>query len=173
MKKRKSVILKNTYDDINMPDILLKIKSVSPNTELLQKANFDKDLAEEEENEDEGEEFLEMDEQELRVQSLLNGADENDILNVYEKWEVYLHEKLKFPFEAKIFEYQEYGALKTGDRLIITGISGMDDLYGILVDVTKKRRQYEFPLCDLEVIDKKSLNYLPVSDYSFWFANYR
>lgn len=91
----------------------------------------------------------------------------------YEKWEAHLREVLKFPFEAEIIEYQEHGVFEQGDRLTVKGIDSTNDLYGILVHVNKKKNQYVFPLCDLEVENKKSMNYLPVSDYSYWFANFR
>ena len=42
---------------------------------------------------------------------------------------------------------------------------------GILVDIEYKRKNYIFPLADLEVIEKSSSNYLPIKDYVVWFAN--
>jgi hypothetical protein len=33
------------------------------------------------------------------------------------------------------------------------------------------RRQYDFPLCDLKVIDQVSPNYQLVDDYRTWHAN--
>jgi hypothetical protein len=51
------------------------------------------------------------------------------------------------------------------------GDSTVDDLYGIIVRVTHRRRLVAFPLCDLEVTDERSPNYQLVEDYGVWFAN--
>jgi len=61
--------------------------------------------------------------------------------------------------------------LKFGNRLTVIDIEDFDDLYGIIVGVTYKKRRYSFPLCDLEVVDRNSENFIPVDDYSIWFAN--
>lgn len=50
-----------------------------------------------------------------------------------------------------------------------------DEEYGIIVtsiDIIEKHT-FEIPLCDLEVIDKKSKYYLLIEDYSYWYNNYR
>jgi hypothetical protein len=61
--------------------------------------------------------------------------------------------------------------LHAGDRIQVIDISELDDLHGILVHVRAKREDYDFPLCDLEVVDKRSSNYQVVDDYAVWFAN--
>ncbi|MFA9466214.1 MAG: calcium-binding protein [Velocimicrobium sp.] len=101
------------------------------------------------------------------------GLDEKEGLETYENWENYFGKTLKFPFEAKISECQEGNLLQEGDSATVLGVSGKDDLYGILVRIAKKRKQYIFPLCDIEVVDEKSENYLSIDDYCHWFANYR
>jgi hypothetical protein len=53
----------------------------------------------------------------------------------------------------------------------VHGIELVDDLYGIIVDVRFGLRKYAHPLCNLEVLDKKSPNYQHVMDYAVWFAN--
>jgi hypothetical protein len=111
--------------------------------------------------------------QDLRIRTFLIGIEDDNMLKAYEKWENYLIKTLKFPFEAEIFEYQEKGKLQEGDKITVKSIDSTDDLYGIIVNVAKKKKQYVFPLCDLEVVDKKSKNYLPVNDYIYRFANYR
>jgi hypothetical protein len=103
----------------------------------------------------------------------LAGLDEKERLETYENWESYFSKTLKFPFEAKISEYQESGSLQEGDNVTVLGVSGKDDLYGILVKIVRKRKQYIFPLCDIQVADEKSENYLLIEDYCYWFANYR
>ena len=47
----------------------------------------------------------------------------------------------------------------------------VDDLYGVIVRLAYGRRKYDFPLCDLEVTDKRSPNDQIVKDYAVWFAN--
>ncbi len=48
---------------------------------------------------------------------------------------------------------------------------GVEDLYGILVNVQIGQQGYVFPLCDLKAVDKKSINYGLTDDYAVWFAN--
>lgn len=166
-EQEKTITLEKADESVNIADMLLKIKSVSPNTEILEKADIHKNSKESPE-----EILLTLDEQELRIKALLVGIEDDDMLKAYEKWENYLIKTLKFPFESEIFEDQEDGELQEGDKLTVKSIDNTDDLYGILVNVAKKKKQYVFPLCDLEVADKKSENYLPVNDYSYWFTNY-
>ncbi|MBN1975339.1 MAG: hypothetical protein JW787_17000 [Sedimentisphaerales bacterium] len=106
------------------------------------------------------------DEEDKRIFNVI--ADVDDEL---EAWDDYLRRVLKFPFEAKVSEYQERGLLKSSDIVQVQGINEADDLHGILVDVQYGRKRLVFPLCDLNVRDKKSANYTPVQDYCVWFAN--
>lgn len=106
-----------------------------------------------------------------RVREVLAGVDTNDEMAVLHAWEEYLGEHLVFPFEAEISEYQDRGPLQAGDRVKVTGIGLVDDLYGIIVDLRVGRRKYAFPLCDLKAVDEDSPNYELVQDYAVWFAN--
>jgi hypothetical protein len=106
-----------------------------------------------------------------RIRKVLAGIDPDDEMGLLDAWEEHLAENLGFPFEAQISEYQERGPLQAGDRLKVTGIGLVDDLYGIIVDVRRSREEFAFPLCDLEVVDKCSPNYQLVDDYAVWFAN--
>jgi len=110
-------------------------------------------------------------EQGKRIGKVLAGVDEDDEMGALYAWEEHLSNSLAFPFEAKVAEYQERGPLQAGDRVKVTGIGLVDDLYGIIVDLRRGRRKYAFPLCDLEVTDKRSPNYQIVRDYAVWFAN--
>jgi len=109
---------------------------------------------------------LEKYEEDKRILKVLDNADDE-----IKSWNSYLRGILKFPFEAKVSEYQEQGPLKDGDKVQVQKITEADDLYGILVDVQYGRRGFVFPLCDLTVLDKQSANYTPVQDYCVWFAN--
>jgi len=110
-------------------------------------------------------------EQGRRIQQVLTSVDPDDEMAGLEAWEEYLAENLTFPFEAEIDEWQERGPLQAGARVKVTGISLMDDLYGIIIDVRHERIKYAFPLCDLEVVDEDSPNHQIVKDYRVWFAN--
>jgi hypothetical protein len=113
-------------------------------------------------------------EQGKRIGKVLAGVDEDDEddeMGALDAWEEHLSKSLAFPFEAKVAEYQERGPLQAGDRVKVTGIGLVDDLYGIIVDLRRGRRKYAFPLCDLKVTDENSPNYQIVRDYAVWFAN--
>ncbi len=114
---------------------------------------------------------VDLDEQDRRIQQVLAGVDEDDELDALNVWEEYLEKNLAFPFEAIAHEYQERGPLKTGDRVKVTEITDVDDMYGIIVHLRVGRKSYHFPLCELKVVDEASPNFQRVDDYSVWFAN--
>jgi hypothetical protein len=106
-----------------------------------------------------------------RIGKVLAGVDRDDEMGCLHAWEDRLAGRLSFPFEAKVSEFQTRGPLQVGDRVKVTGIGLVDDLYGIIVDVRLGRRKHAFSLCDLEVVDRRSPNYQLVDDYAVWFAN--
>ena len=110
-------------------------------------------------------------EQGKRIQQALASVDPDDEMAALEAWEEYLEGTLTFPFQAEIDEWQERGPLQAGDRVKVTGIDLVDDMYGIIVDVRRGRRKYACPLCELKVLDEDSLNYQVVKDYRVWFAD--
>jgi hypothetical protein len=106
-----------------------------------------------------------------RIREVLAGVDVDDEMGALDAWEEYLEANLIFPFEAEVDEYQEKGPLQAGDRVKVTGIGLVDDLYGIIVDLRRGRRKYAFPLCDMVVVEEDSPNHQIVHDYRTWFAN--
>ena len=106
-----------------------------------------------------------------RIQAIMNSVNKHDEIAVLEAWDRHLRANLTFPFEAEVYEFQERGPLKVGDKMKVVSIAECDDLYGIIVEVRIKRNKSHFPLCDLEVCNKKSSNHPLVADYRFWFAN--
>ena len=88
-----------------------------------------------------------------------------------EAWNDHLAKVLTFPFDAEVSEPQDRGPLDCRDQVKVKGIVEVDDLYGVLVNLSRGRERFVFPLCDLTVLDKKSPNYRPVKDYCVWFAN--
>lgn len=112
--------------------------------------------------------WLSLGEEGKRIQKILAGiADEGE---AFEVWEKYLEENLRFPFEAEVSEYQERGRMRQGDKITVVKISGVDDLYGVIISGKWGSQKIEFPLCDLTVMGK-SVNKQVVSDYAVWFAN--
>ncbi len=107
----------------------------------------------------------------VRIGEILAGVDPDDEMALIDRWEEHLRRRLQFPFDASVAEYQERGPLQAGDRVSVQGIFDTDDHYGIIVLLKQQRRQYHFPLCDLEASDERSPNYQVVLDYAIWFAN--
>lgn len=105
-----------------------------------------------------------------RIDKVLKGIDPNDTYTCMKVWSRYLEKVLVFPFDTKIVE-GDIGPLEIGDRVRVHSIAIVDDLYGVIVDVRYGRLKYACPLCDLEVLDKKSPNYQNVKDYAVWYAN--
>jgi len=107
----------------------------------------------------------------LRIAAALEGADRNDEKKCLEKWIMYFERSLTLPCKAEVSESEENEQIKEGTNVEITNLSGVDDRLGILAAITIAGVNYEFPLCDLEVTDKKSANYQTINDYTVWFAN--
>jgi hypothetical protein len=119
-----------------------------------------------------GEESDDWDEEEdSRIQAILDNAEDESEEAAYEAWQEYLQDVLEFPFEAEVFEWQEEGELQEGDTVKVVSLDECDESDGVLVSIRHRRKAYEFPLCDLEVLDESSPNYQPVNDYGVWFAN--
>lgn len=112
-----------------------------------------------------------VDAEERRIQRVLKAIDPEDDWAAMERWGRHLRKVLKFPFPAKVAEPQEGGPLRTGDKVVVTRILDVDDLYGVIVDIQDSRESYGLPLCDLEVMDRKLRAYRVVRDYVVWFAN--
>lgn len=88
-----------------------------------------------------------------------------------EDWFGYLEEHLTFPFEVEVVESERLHDPNLGKKFKVYSFEIDDDLYGIIVNGRKMRKKVNYPLCDLEVTDKESPNYLSVRAYSIWFAN--
>lgn len=112
--------------------------------------------------------WLRSDEESKRIFQVIADAEDE-----IEAWHRHLNTVLTFPFEAEISEPQRGGPLKSGDTVKVHSISDFDDddLYGLLVNVTRGRERFVLPLGDLTVLNKSSPNFLPVQDYCVWFAN--
>lgn len=101
---------------------------------------------------------------------ILEGLGGNG-LEPYEDWLQYLDNKISFPFEAIVCEYQEGEAISKGDKLKVHNIEGEEDLYGVIVSVRKGRKKYSFPLIDLESINLGEEGKKAIDEYKEWFSN--
>ena len=108
-------------------------------------------------------------EQERRVDEFVRNSGAEDDLEIAEAWQIHLEDHLQLPFEAEIVD--DPGPLEVGDIIKVTAIDGVFDLYGIIVKARVGRKQYSFPLCLLEPVEKEGENYQLVDDYNFWFSN--
>jgi len=104
------------------------------------------------------------------ISKVLKGIDPDDTYDCMKAWEKHFKKVLAFPFDAKVTGDGE-APLRSGNRVQVNNIATVNDLYGVIVNVTFNGKKYAYPLCDLEVIDKKSPNYQNVQDYVVWFAN--
>jgi hypothetical protein len=106
------------------------------------------------------------------IQEVLTGVDPEDVVAAFDAWNDHMEEHLDFPFEAKVDEFQERGPLRGGDQVTVVSIAGLDYTYGVIVRLRRGSRRYDFPLCDLAVLDTSSPNHDLVQEYRVWFANY-
>ena len=106
-----------------------------------------------------------------QIHKVLQAIDEDDELEAFETWKEYLEAHLKLPFDAVVSEFQGRGPLQAGDLVKVIGFEGVDDLYGVLVNIKARRNMYVFPLCDLKATNEKAANFTLTDDYAVWFAN--
>jgi len=102
---------------------------------------------------------------------VLQDIDEDDEMEAFEAWREYIEAHLKLPFQAVVSEFQERGPLQAGDLVKVIGFEGVEDLYGVLVNIKTRGNAYVFPLCDLKAANEKSANFTLTDDYAVWFAN--
>ena len=105
------------------------------------------------------------------IQSVINSAESFKEWDALKAWEKYLEKNLQFPFETFIHENWGRGPLNEGDILKVFGIELANDHYGIIVACRKGRKSYDFPLVDLKIAEKKSINSDIIEAYQTWFAN--
>lgn len=107
----------------------------------------------------------------LRISKILEGVDLHDEMKCYEKWVEHLDKELTFPISAIVSESDDNRLFRSGDKVLIKSLPHMVDLYGIIASIILNGKKYEFPLCDLEVLDKTKDDFQLISDYRVWFAN--
>ena len=108
------------------------------------------------------------------ISQVLRGTDPDNEMEQLEAWGNYLNKKLKWPFLGEIEEFvKASGPLRVGDLIKVRKIEMVDDLYGIIVEVTRRPRRirYHCPLAGIRPLDPNSPNSDSLQAYRSWFAN--
>ena len=105
------------------------------------------------------------------INQVLTNIKRRDYLAAFNAWEKYLDGNLSLPFDAAISEDQDSNRLNQGDRIRIHSITGNEDPYGVIAEIKLGKKVYHFPICDIEVLDKTSVNDKLINTYKDWFEN--
>lgn len=144
------------------------------------------------------EDEIETDQQMKRIQAILRVTDEEDMVvndENLEKYFQYLNKNIVFPCIVtgiEDFRWEEFYVLGPGDKdeyeelkktqpsytdhyRILSFDDHYDEDNGILANVSRisDKGKFTLPLEDLEAVDRTSINYQILDDYSVWFVNYR
>ena len=83
--------------------------------------------------------------------------------------ELWLNEKLTFPFDVKREEDEEGSSWKKSKKFFgighvmeVRSIEGDDDKYGVIIKVYENGKTGYIPLCDVEVSSRANPNFWPV-----------
>ncbi|MDD2475717.1 MAG: calcium-binding protein [Dysgonamonadaceae bacterium] len=88
-----------------------------------------------------------------------------------QKWVEYLDTELTFPIHSIVSDSEDDWLIKCGDKVLVKSLPHIADMYGVIASIRLNGKKYEFPLCDLEVIDKALADFQLVEDYRTWFSN--
>ncbi|MBN2648349.1 MAG: hypothetical protein JXR50_01260 [Prolixibacteraceae bacterium] len=107
----------------------------------------------------------------LRISMILDGVDPHNEMKCLQRWVEHLDKELTFPIQAIVSESDDDWLIKSGDKVLIKALPHIVDMYGVIASIKLNGKKYEFPLCDLEVIDKALTDFQLIDDYRIWFAN--
>ncbi|MFA5434029.1 MAG: calcium-binding protein [Candidatus Paceibacterota bacterium] len=107
----------------------------------------------------------------IRISKVLDKVNPHDEMKCLQKWVEYLDNELTFPIHAIVSDSEDNWLIKSGDKVIIKSLPHIVDMYGIIASIRLNGEKYEFPLCDLEAIDKTKVDFQLIDDYRTWFAN--
>ncbi len=107
----------------------------------------------------------------LRISKILDGVDPHNEMKCLQRWVEHLEKELTFPIQAIVSESEDNWLIKSGDKVLIKALPHIVDMYGVIASIRLNGKKYEFPLCDMEVIDKTLTDYQLIKDYRIWFAN--
>jgi len=115
--------------------------------------------------------WVSLGEEGLRISKILDNVNPHNEMKCLRKWVEYLDNKLTFPINAIITESEDNWLIKEDDKVIIKSLPEIVDMYGIIASISIGGEKYEFPLCNLEVIDKTKPDFQLIEDYNIWFSN--
>jgi hypothetical protein len=107
----------------------------------------------------------------LRISKILQGVNQRNEMKCLQRWVEHLDKELTFPIQAIVSESEDNWLIKSGDKVLLKSLPHIVDMYGIIASIRLNGKKYEFPLCDLEVIDKTQTGFQLIDDYRIWFAN--
>lgn len=106
-----------------------------------------------------------------RISKILDGVNPKNEMKCLQKWDSHLDSKLTFPFQAIVTNSEDNWIIKEDDKLLVKSLTHFVDTYGIIAKINRDGEKFEFPICDLEVLNKDTENYQLIEDYKTWFAN--
>jgi hypothetical protein len=107
------------------------------------------------------------DEGALIAQILGDAETEKECL---EAWKNYLNEKLILPFDAEYCSEFDKGIPNDAEVKVLK-MHGIDEEYGIMVNINYENQTHTVPLFDLIVADLDADNYDALEIYDVWFGN--
>jgi len=107
----------------------------------------------------------------IRISKVLDKVDPNDEMACLEAWVEYLDKELTFPVHAIVTDSEDNRLIEPGNKVLIKSLPHIVDMYGIIASIRLNGRKFQFPLCDVEVIDKSKPDFQLINDYRIWFAN--
>ena len=98
-------------------------------------------------------------------------GEEKEMFKALEKWQRYLTENLKFPFEVTVVD-SDNKAVKEGQTGTVTGFSAkaIDEDDGLMVKIKVRGVGVPHPLCDLSASEDDDSNWIHVEAYTGWFV---
>ncbi len=107
----------------------------------------------------------------IRISKVLEKINPNDEMKCLKKWVEYLNEKLTFPIHAIVTDSENNKTIKRGNKVLIKSLPHIVEIYGIIASIVQDGKRFQFPLCDLRVIDETKADFQLIEDYRTWFAN--
>ena len=100
------------------------------------------------------------------IMQVIDGTEDAD--EALDKWFAYLGENVTLPCAAEVIE-NERSKMEIGQEVIIKGLNDkFDDDHGIMANL---KEGGQFPLANLEALDKATDNWIYLQAYSVWFVN--
>lgn len=98
-------------------------------------------------------------------------ADPDDEEECFRAWQQFLQKKLTFPFDAIVSPDFEGDFIEVGETVKAHSFANLDEMLGVMVKIEANKKTVNFPLCDLDILNELSDNFMPVHAYAVWYAN--